>query len=382
MRPVSFGSRWNQPGDLIGRGGLSADAYLSADQLTAEQALIDRSWQLACYESDLPATGSYLAAACGSEPIAVVRQPDGDVKAMSAVCLHRGGPVAVGCGQAPSLRCAYHGWRYDLSGRLIEQPQHLAETTAWTLPAFGALTVPPFVFVRVAGDAPPPEGLARLEAALGANGHPRELRRTRRTYLVEANWKLVVENFLECVHCPFVHPTTVARRLDLDNYDFDIADDHIRYDVRSAGDAGTRQIFALYPNIAVGLLPGLLVTFHARPTGVSSTQVVRDFVVMEGDDVPDEEQMHATIGYFDEIMGEDARLVEAVQGNMQSRVYRPGGYLPGEAPVSWFHGRLTSDLAAFNATASGEAACGPTQGRSTGSVSRPSPPPTSLRGGS
>ncbi len=339
-------SRRCRPSDLMSSGGLPAEAYLSAERLAAERAAVfGRSWQLVCCESDLPSAGAYVTADCGSEPVVLVRQHDGTVKALSAVCLHRGGPVAEGCGQASSLRCAYHGWVYDLTGRLVDQPRHLAADASWVLPTFATLSVPPFVFVRATGNSAPPIGLIGLTTALDSMGHIRQGRRERRAYVVRANWKLVVENFLECVHCQFVHPATVARNLDLDHFEFEIGADSIRYDVRPAGAFAARPIFAIYPNIAISLLPGLLVTFHAQPVDVMTTRVVRDFLTMEGVDTPTDERFLATMDYFDQIMREDIHLLEAVHRNMSSGVYRPGGYLPGEAPVEWFHVRLASDLA-------------------------------------
>lgn len=384
MRSVSKRSK---PRDLVAGGGLPADAYLSGERLAVEQAaIIGPSWQPVCYESDLPKVGSYLTADCGGEPTVLVRQRDGTIRALSAVCLHRGGPVAQGCGTASSLRCIYHGWRYDLTGALIDQPDDAAALTPWRLPTFEAMVVPPFVFVSTSGDTPAPTGFVELKAALESRGYTRELRRQRSTYVVRANWKLVVENFLECVHCPFVHPSTVARSLDLDRYDFEIEADYIRYQVVSTGATATRPIFAIYPNMAFSILPGLVVTFHAMPVDAQTTRVVRDFLSMDSGDALPDDRLGTMLDYFNAVMLEDVRLVEAVQRNMRSRVYQPGGYLPGEAPLRFFHRRLASDLAAagasVTATANGGAACARPRHRPTGEVDPSSPPPVSPGAGS
>ena len=97
---------------------LSPRHYLDPSLLEAEQGLIfERTWQLAGHISALPQTGSYITGA-GSQPVLVVRDEDGALRAYRNVCRHRGSRLLSGSGQCKAaIRCRYHGWTYKLDGR-------------------------------------------------------------------------------------------------------------------------------------------------------------------------------------------------------------------------------------------------------------------------
>src|SRR6185437_14780983 len=94
----------------------------------AEQQLIfERTWQLAGHISQLATPGSYITAAAGNQPVLVVRDDTGALRAYLNVCRHRGSRLLSGSGQCKAaIRCRYHGWTYKMDGSLIGVPEGLA----------------------------------------------------------------------------------------------------------------------------------------------------------------------------------------------------------------------------------------------------------------
>src|SRR5262245_25567208 len=104
---------------------LAPRLYLDPEVLEREQRQIfERTWQLAGHVSDLPQPGSYLTTTAGDQPVLVVRDEEGEVRAFRNVCRHRGSRLLAGSGQCKkAIRCLYHGWTYRLDGTLIGVPE-------------------------------------------------------------------------------------------------------------------------------------------------------------------------------------------------------------------------------------------------------------------
>jgi choline monooxygenase len=107
---------------------LAPHLYTEPGLLEAEQRLIfERTWQLAGHVSELPRPGSYVTAQAGSQPVLVVRNQDGALRAYRNVCRHRGSRLLSGSGQCKAaIRCRYHGWTYRLDGTMIGAPEALS----------------------------------------------------------------------------------------------------------------------------------------------------------------------------------------------------------------------------------------------------------------
>lgn len=297
--------------------------YRSEAALELEmERVFARSWQLAGDLEALSAPGSYVTRGVVGESIVLTRDAAGALYALANVCRHRGAPVAEGCGATDALTCPYHGWRYGLDGRgayadLVRLPLEL---------------IGPLVFVRVDGHegvAPPFGDLAKLAQPYSGLVAARRL-----SWMVEANWKLVVENFCECLHCAMVHPQTLATRVDLDAYRVEPRGDHAVHHIRSvaasrladtavAERSDERATFWLWPNSAMSLLPAHLVTLHVCPVAPDRSLVER---IVYG--APDDEA-DAIAAYLEAVMVEDIRIVEAVQRNVGSRYFEPGPLVAG-----------------------------------------------------
>jgi phenylpropionate dioxygenase-like ring-hydroxylating dioxygenase large terminal subunit len=208
-------TRWTRP---------PRESYWSPDALTRELDLVfARRWVLvADLPTDLPQPGSFLTEEVGGEPVLLVRGDDGRIRAFLNVCRHRSAVVASGAGRAPNgLVCPYHGWRYGLDGSLLSVP--LAD--GFEEPPCGegvrlhevpVETWARFAFVNITGDGPDLrttlEGVADL---LGDDALEAERTNTIDD-IVDANWKVLLENALEDYHVAIAHSGSIGRHYVVD----------------------------------------------------------------------------------------------------------------------------------------------------------------------
>src|SRR6201986_3195874 len=195
-----------------------------------EQELIfERTWQLAGHVSQLSTTGSYITAAAGNQPVLVVRDDKGALRAYLNVCRHRGSRLLSGSGQCKAaIRCRYHGWTYKMDGALIGVPEGMAfgeklDKKSLSLMPVRVEEMCGLVFVNLDSDATPlaemvgdlPQRLApyRIETltpfAPGTGGSQ------------PANWKGGADNYIEGYHIPIAHPG-LMRMLDYKHYDVEV----------------------------------------------------------------------------------------------------------------------------------------------------------------
>jgi phenylpropionate dioxygenase-like ring-hydroxylating dioxygenase large terminal subunit len=194
---------------------LPPECYTSPEFFDFERAAVfARSWTCVGHEQQIAKAGDFLAPAVAGEPLLVARGSDGAIRAMSAVCRHRGQIIACEAGSARSFRCPLHFWSYDLTGRLIGAPrmdnlEELRKTTK--LPAIRLEVWHGFLFVNLdAGAAPLAPSLAKLEP-YWANYEEEDLVAVPPTQADKPlpwNWKIHAENFTDAYHPEFVHRGT------------------------------------------------------------------------------------------------------------------------------------------------------------------------------
>jgi len=204
------------PGKLaedLDRGlSLPASWYTDPAIVTLERERIFRhAWQYVGHAHQVAAVGDYFTSATADIPVVVVRNEAG-LEAFVNVCRHRRHEVTSGAGNRKTLQCPYHAWTYDLHGRLTTAPRSEHE------PGFCKEDLPllplrldawgPFLFVNPDPAAPDlatvlgelPEIVARGGIDLNAL-----VLWQRETWQADANWKVMLENFMECYHCPVQH---------------------------------------------------------------------------------------------------------------------------------------------------------------------------------
>jgi phenylpropionate dioxygenase-like ring-hydroxylating dioxygenase large terminal subunit len=183
-----------------------------------EKVVFGRSWSCVGRIEQIPNPGDYLAATVAGEHLLVVRDNDGSVHAMSAVCRHRGQILARESGSAArAFVCPLHCWTYDLRGHLIGAPrigdqselQRLRETTR--LPSVKSEVWHGFIFVNLDPDAAPlAPSLSKIEPYWDRyeDADLVAIPPVRSDTPLPWNWKVHVENFTDAYHTEFVHRKT------------------------------------------------------------------------------------------------------------------------------------------------------------------------------
>ncbi|MEO0371604.1 MAG: ring-hydroxylating oxygenase subunit alpha [Pseudomonadota bacterium] len=342
---------------------LHADAYTSADWYNADlKAIIARTWQWVCHVEKLRKPGCYVTVEIAGMPIVVVRDRDDSLRAFYNVCKHRAHELLSGEGRTTRIMCPYHAWVYKLNGELVMAPEtdHLEAFTPSDI-CLDQVQVEEFcgfVYVNLDPDAAPlREVSGNLETEIRhwapdiedlTFGH-------RLTYDIKSNWKNVVDNFLECYHCPTAHKD-FCDLVDMDTYKVTthgIYSSHMAdaggtansaYDVSNAT-VRTHAVWWLWPTTCLMRYPGRssMIVLNIIPMGPDRTLETYDFFLETPE--PDAMEIDA-IRYLDEVLQvEDIGLVESVQRGMntpafsQGRIVNdPSGSGKSEHAVHHFHG--------------------------------------------
>jgi len=321
--------------------------YSDGDVWALEQERIfTRTWQYVGHVGSVARPGDFFTARAGRIPVVVTRADDGETRAFVNVCRHRGCVVAEGKGNRTTLQCPYHAWTYALDGRLRAAPRADFELDAVALAPVRLERWGPFLFVNADADAEPlaatlgtvPEEVAELGIDVDALQFHH-----RAEWAVEANWKVVAENFLECYHCAVAHPGfTALVDVSPDGYRLEIGSRHSTQ-LGPARDGGRRsQFHFVWPNTGINMFPGepnLSIGPFASPSAQRTDRFLDYFF---GADV--EESWIAELLELDDAVGrEDTALVERVQTGVASGALADGRLLgDAERLVAHFQ-RLVRD---------------------------------------
>ncbi len=318
--------------------------YSDPELLRREQERIFRcAWQYTCPAELVAERGAYCAGRAGDVPVVAVRDGGGELRAFLNVCRHRGSLVAEGNGLRETLQCRYHAWTYDLDGRLRAAPRAQREpdfdADGLALLPLSVETWGPLVFVNPDPDAAPlTESLGPLADLLSREVDVSSLRFRRRSeFELACNWKVAVENYLECYHCAVAHPGFSAV--------VDVTPDAYRLETheRSSSQFGPLrpgrgletearsvvegQFHWLWPVTKLYTLPGPqnLAAGPLTPLGPERTAGFLDyfFPADVGDDEVDE-----LLAFDDQVGREDRELVESVQPGMRSGLLEGGRLMP------------------------------------------------------
>jgi choline monooxygenase len=353
---------------------LEPNLYLEPEIVRLEkEAIFERTWQLAGHVSDLREPGSYLTTDVVDQPVLVVRDHDGAIRAFRNVCRHRGSRLLSGSGQCgKAIRCLYHGWTYKLDGRLIGVPEG-REIDGLDKSRLGLHQVRAEVFCGLIfinldpGAAPLGERLGGLAERLERYDLPRLERFGRGGDVQPANWKVVVENYIEGYHIPIAHPS-LMRLLDYQRYDVEVHDDWVWFEapmrdkpsdnrlerayqrlVRPAPGLGPEdrrvwRFVLIYPNTTIDLYPDQVNTWRLWPDGADVTR--DEWGTFRQPDAPASSRVVQRINNVlnTTVLKEDVDLVDNVQRGIRSRGDHPGPLSRREAAVAWFADRIRADL--------------------------------------
>ena len=358
--------------DAVGKGyqtqatkswSLHADSYRDPLFLDVErQQIFGNSWQFLCHEEKLHTPGSYVTADIQGKSIVACRGEDGELHAFYNVCKHRGHELLQGEGKTKVIVCPYHAWSYHLDGRLLRaRCADFVEDFDVEKIRLTGVRVEIFchlVFVNLNPDAAPlgeQSGALADEISQYAPDIDKLTFAHRLTYDIKANWKAVVDNFLECCHCPVAH-RDFCTLVEMDTYKVNThgiysshmakagRSDNKAYAVENA-EVTEHAVWYLWPNTTLMRYPGRgnFMVWRFYPSGPETTHEVFDFFF----ETP---QMNAVekeaVKFIDEVLQpEDIGLVESVQRGMQTPAFKQGRYLidpkgggMSEHAVHHFHG--------------------------------------------
>jgi len=334
--------------------------YSDPELLRREQELIfRRAWQYAGPAEHVASSGDFFSCRVGDVPVVVVRDQEDVLHAFLNVCRHRGSIVVEGRGNRETLQCPYHAWTYGLDGRLRAAPRAKREPGLDTgdicLRELAVETWGPLVFVCPDPEAPPlGEVLGSLPDAVAAGGIEIERLRFRQRSASElaCNWKIAIENYLECYHCAVAHPGFSAV--------VDVSPDAYRLEThersssqfgplrpgREGGTVAEGQFHWLWPVTKLYAMPGLqnLAAGPVAPLGPERTTAYLDYFFVE-DGADTEAEIEELIAFDDQVGVEDRALVESVQAGVRSGLIDEGRLMPeSENLIAHFQGLVREAL--------------------------------------
>ncbi len=212
MSPVD--AQRPKPGHALPRAYYTDPAIFEQD---LERVLL-RHWFCAGHASSLAATGDFFLVDMGRESVILSRTADGAIHALANVCRHRGSRVCVARSgnAAAGFICPYHAWAYGLDGRLRaarEMPEGFSREGMGLRP-LAVRVLEGLIFVSFAAEPPALDDVAlALADAAGTHGWAKAKVAHRASFAINANWKLAVENYMECYHCQPAHPEFARRHV-------------------------------------------------------------------------------------------------------------------------------------------------------------------------
>jgi Rieske 2Fe-2S family protein len=290
-------------------------------------------WLYAGRSERIPAPGDYFLLDVGHANLLVLRDERGEVRAFHNVCRHRG--------------------TYRLDGRLAQAP-HMEkvegfEPADYPLGAVAVATWAGHLFVNLAARPVPfAEHLAGLDARFAAWAMDEMRVVERRRYELRANWKLVIQNYHECLHCPTAHPqlqrlshylsgdneppqpTYLGARMDLREGVATLSNSDLprRPPLPGLSEEQRRSVYyyALLPNLLLNLHPDYVVTFRLDPRAVDRTDILCEWLFPSAELARPGFDPSDAIEFWHETNLQDWELSDLAQAGIGSRGYRPGPY--------------------------------------------------------
>ena len=344
---------------------LHANCYTDEKYLEVERhAIFQKTWQWACHEEKLREAGDYYVTDIAGQSILLLRNTAGKLRAFYNVCQHRAHELLQGEGKTKMIVCPYHSWCYDLDGELraARHTEHIEEFNQGEI-CLNQVQVEEFcgfIYVNLDPYADPladQSGDLSKEISEFAPDVNDLTFAHRLTFDIKSNWKNVVDNFLECYHCPIAHKDFCSL-LQFETYKVTTHGiysshmakggnaDNTAYNVEGAT-VDDHAVWWLWPNTCLMRYPGRgnFLVLNIIPVGLNHTIETYDFFFETAEPSPQEIE---AINYINDVLQqEDIDLVESVQRGMETPAFEFGRvvYDPSESGLSehavhHFHGLM------------------------------------------
>jgi len=356
--------------------GLPASWYFDEAHFAREMSSIwKQQWICAGRVSDWPDAGSYQVVPIGDQNILIVRADDGQLNAFHNTCRHRGSILceqASGQLQQGRIVCPYHAWTYDLQGNLQRTPRRVEsndfDASHYSLYGVALQTWGGFVFISLAEH--PNRSLSEVHGAefeLLKNWPLEELQLAHReAHIVACNWKIFWGNFLECYHCPGIHPE-LCRLVPIYGQGFLSAEDFQALGRESPSPAerllrpgaqtwaadgvsglplieGPTDAERARGMVFATLIPTMFVVAHqdyvrsvrVLPLGPETTCLSVDWLLPKGSMSTDSAEIEKLTRFARQVVSEDARACELNQRGLRAKAHQQGVLMPQEYDVLAF----------------------------------------------
>lgn len=335
--------------------------YLSEDILALEQReIFAKDWICAGRADELRREGEYLTFSFAGQPVVVMRQPGGALKAFANVCRHRMMTLLEGNGRCRAIVCPYHAWTYDLDGQLKKAP-HMDRSEGFDAAAVRLAEVRcevwhGWIYLSLNPQARAvSELLAELEPLVEPYGLGDYVHVIRQDHLWKTNWKVLTENFMEGLHLPYTHRKTVGAWFPAEETAFgDLRHDAFTYqtflksedavygrahpkNTRLEGIARRRSLMpTVFPSHMYVLAPDHCWYLSLVPESAGEVRV--RFGVSLAPEVIDslddpEAEIVQLESFFDQVNDEDRAIVEGIYRGLSSPLAEPGA-------LSWLEKEL------------------------------------------
>ncbi len=348
------------------RGVTLPQRYFVSPEIFAKESetIFSKHWLVVGHQSQIAKPGDYFLSAVAGESLIVVRDQESMIHGFYNVCRHRGTRLKEQeCGHASVIQCPYHAWTYGLDGQLVGAP-HMDEVPGFDKGAYSLCPVnlelfEGFIFVSLEKKS---VGLSKWIAPLVgkfSSWNLSNLRSAKRIeYDVNANWKLIFENYSECYHCPGVHPM-LSKVSPYDSAENDLTEGPFLGGFmkinrgksltmsgnacaigvggkKGAGEDERVFYYSIFPNMLLSMHPEYVMVHQLWPQSPQRTFILCDwFFHPDAFDRADFEPEDA-IKFWDLTNRQDWHVCELSQQGIASRAYRPGPFSTRESiPAAW-----------------------------------------------
>jgi len=333
------------------------------------EAIFRKEWVCVGRVDGLREPGDFITYELAGQPIMVLRDSDGALRAQSNVCLHRMSTLLQGEGQTRAITCPYHGWTYNLDGTLRGAPAMMHNEgfckAGYQLPQIRCEEWLGWVMITLNPDAEPLAGqLAEVENLVGDFGMEDYRQTFREEHVWNTNWKVLAENFMESYHLPVCHGATIGGFTKLDemecppshpafNYHWILKDPDFSISVAHPDNTrlvGERRrhtyLLTIYPTLLITLTPGYFWYLSLHPQGPDHVRIIYggglspDFA----NDPEAETHFETVKTLLDAVNEEDKGCTERVYRGLCSGLSDPGHLSHLERPnydfATWISGKV------------------------------------------
>lgn len=328
---------------------LPAYYYYSNDHYQIEfNKIFKKEWIYILHESQLPEIGSYETFEIGNIPILITRDSTNEIKAFYNVCIHRGHILTEGRGRKNTFVCPYHNWTYSNDGLLSKAPKidtNKIPACRKSLTAIEVYNKEGFIFIRIEKSSNNFEDRYGVFFEELKNTAPflKNLKFTRRfTAEVNGNWKIMVENYLECYHCTPTHKALSElmqiKNFKIKQYDYFLSTTApAGLSINSAYNYTTKNNnqknfngWGLWPNLTFNIFPGQdnLLIFYMIPISSEKTIGYCDYFFINGEI---NEEAESLMKWESEILEkEDDNLIISTHKGIKSGAIKSAIFLTDE----------------------------------------------------